>query len=322
MRSRPLSDGVDVRAIARALERWLSEKTDWKQPRVLSVSAPEGTGTGDFIWLVSVVEESDRSATASQYALRIHRSSSTIRNFDRSFKMIHALSSIEDVPVPDAIKFESNSDYFGAQFYLMSHIAGRVAPDHPPYTFESWVRDASPREQEQLWTNVIDVVCALHSIDPGHDAFSFLGAGHVSSGRDHTLATWKTAIEKVDDIERRNHILSRLDRLSSAAPPLGGPDCVVWGDCRLPNVIFRGSEVAALIDFEDARLDQPEVDLAMWLLQDDLYTRGLGLSRLPGFPSHEETIERFEEAIGRKVVDLGWWSEYCRFQLSLTGRLR
>lgn len=47
----------------------------------------------------------------------------------------------------------------------------------------------------------------------------------------------------------------------------------------MPNVIIDGEEVAALIDFEDARLDQPE-------------------------------------------ADLDWWTEYCRFHLSITGRLR
>ena len=320
MRTRPLTDDVDPDEVARGLREWLAAHLSFVDPEVTEVEAPQSSGTGDLVWLVRVT--ADRASAPLQWVLRVRRNLSPLRDFEVSYSMIDALSTVGTVPVPEPIAFEPDASVFGAPFHVTSRVHGLVAPDHPPYTFESWLRDASPDRQERIWWNVVDVVTTLHGLDTADERFAFLGDSTDGSGRDRCLQRWLSLIESVADGERRSRMLDRWDRLAERAPRLGGPDRIVWGDCRLPNVIIDGDRVAALIDFEDARLDQPEADIAMWLLQDDLYTRGLGVAPLPGFPSHDETIARFEAALNRELVDLDWWTEYCRFHLAITGRLR
>lgn len=321
MRSRPLTDGVDPDDVARALREWLVSSTSWIDPEVRAIETPQSSGTGDLIWLVTIAGQFRGETATKHWVLRVQRNTSPLRDFARSFTMIEALQEVATVPVPAAIAFESRHDIFGAPFHLTSRVHGLVAPDHPPYTFESWLRDTSAERQERIWWNVVDVVASLHAVDPDDGRFAFLGSTSTP-GRDRCLDTWKSMIDAATDRDRRQRLLDRWAALAESAPPPAGPDRIVWGDCRLPNVIIDGDEVAALIDFEDARLDQPEADIAMWLLQDDLYTRGLGVAALPGTPSHDATVARFEERLGRELVDLDWWTEYCRFHLSITGRLR
>jgi hypothetical protein len=103
-------------------------------------------------------------------------------------------------------------------------------------------------------------------------------------------------------------------RLNEGFPDRLGDDALSWGDARLGNVIFDERNQAALIDFEEVTLTQPEADLAKWLLFDQTSSAGFGLQRLPGFPSHAATIDRYAELLGRPIGDLEWWKTFARFR--------
>jgi aminoglycoside phosphotransferase (APT) family kinase protein len=56
------------------------------------------------------------------------------------------------------------------------------------------------------------------------------------------------------------------------------------------------------------RIGDPVQDLAWWLASDRCFTEGLELERLPGIPSHEQTIARWAESTGLGVSNLGYYS--------------
>tara|TARA_B110000091_G_scaffold179572_1_gene195951 strand:+ start:121 stop:384 length:264 start_codon:yes stop_codon:yes gene_type:complete len=87
-------------------------------------------------------------------------------------------------------------------------------------------------------------------------------------------------------------------------------------------MVVEGDSVVGLLDFEDVGVGDPMSDLATWLLQDEWYSKGLGLPRLPGFPSHAETIERYAELSGHEIRDLEWWRKFTILRFSLTRALR
>src|SRR3546814_641343 len=84
--------------------------------------------------------------------------------------------------------------------------------------------------------------------------------------------------------------------------PAQAPVNVLWGDATSSNVMFDDEgKVKALIDWELATLGPAELALAWWLYFDDLFSRRFGVQRLDGLPTREESIARWEAAVGRKA---------------------
>ncbi|HEU0171685.1 MAG TPA: phosphotransferase [Acidimicrobiales bacterium] len=50
--------------------------------------------------------------------------------------------------------------------------------------------------------------------------------------------------------------------------------CLVWGDARLSNLIYRDFEVAAVLDWEMSGIGDPLLDLGWWLFADGALTTG------------------------------------------------
>jgi hypothetical protein len=87
-----------------------------------------------------------------------------------------------------------------------------------------------------------------------------------------------------------------------------------WGDSRLPNVIFQGTRVAAVLDWEMAFLGDPEADLAWWLFLDWCHSTGYGIPRLEGLPGRDETVARYEELTDRRVEHLRYQEVMAAFR--------
>ena len=101
-------------------------------------------------------------------------------------------------------------------------------------------------------------------------------------------------------------------------PEEHGPVVLSWGDSRIGNIIWDDDyKAAAVIDWEMAALGQPELDLGWWLYFDRQFSEGLDVPRPIGFPSHEETIARYEQLIGRKVGDLFWYQIFAGWRFAV-----
>src|ERR1700723_2009071 len=74
--------------------------------------------------------------------------------------------------------------------------------------------------------------------------------------------------------------------------------------------------LAAVVDWEMASLAQPEMDLGWWLYFDMQFSDGLGMPRPSGFGSHDETIERYTEIIGRPLRDLFFYEVFAGFRFA------
>jgi aminoglycoside phosphotransferase (APT) family kinase protein len=66
-----------------------------------------------------------------------------------------------------------------------------------------------------------------------------------------------------------------------------------------------------------AALGQPEMDLGWFLYFDNQFTSPLGVPRPAGFPSHEETIERYSAAMGRPMQDLFFYEIFSGFRFAV-----
>ena len=66
-----------------------------------------------------------------------------------------------------------------------------------------------------------------------------------------------------------------------------------------------------------ASLGQPEMDLGWWLYFDRQFSEGLGVPRPAGFGSHEDTIERYSELMGRPMRDIFFYEVFSGFRFAV-----
>jgi aminoglycoside phosphotransferase (APT) family kinase protein len=118
----------------------------------------------------------------------------------------------------------------------------------------------------------------------------------------------------------RPHPLARrtLERLRDERPPEPpeGP-CLVWGDARLSNVIYRDFEVVAVLDWEMAGIGDPLLDLAWWVFSDWALTTGSGCERLSGFPSTPRTVAHWEAATGRSGAAFPYYEVFAGLRFTV-----
>ena len=121
---------------------------------------------------------------------------------------------------------------------------------------------------------------------------------------------WATKGEKVPVIE------STWRWLVEHQPAEEGDVVISWGDSRIGNIIWDDFRAAAVVDWEMASLAQPELDLGWWLYFDRQFAEGLGVPRPAGFGSHEETIERYSELMGRPMKDIFFYEVFSGFRFA------
>ena len=100
-------------------------------------------------------------------------------------------------------------------------------------------------------------------------------------------------------------------------PAEEGDVVMSWGDSRIGNIIWDDFRAAAVVDWEMASLAQPELDLGWWLYFDRQFAEGLGVPRPAGFASHEETIERYAELMGRPMKDIFFYEVFSGFRFAI-----
>ena len=100
-------------------------------------------------------------------------------------------------------------------------------------------------------------------------------------------------------------------------PAEDGDVVISWGDSRIGNIIWDDFRCAAVVDWEMASLAQPELDLGWWLYFDRQFSEGLGVPRPAGFGSHEDTIARYSELMGRPMRDIFYYEIFSGFRFAV-----
>lgn len=235
----------------------------------------------------------------------------------RQARVMTALGAASALPVPYVRFVESEPTWFGAPFYLMDHVAGRVPSDVPSYHAKGWVADLTAPQQHRLYDSALARLVDLHAL-PWRGSFDFLepaGADPLGAYLD-TVARWTASL--ADELRiGRDVILAAGEHLQRHRPPdtrIG----LVWGDARIGNIIFGPDlSVAALLDWESATIGPPEIDLGWWTMFERYICESSGLDRLDGIPGREAIIARYEELSGRPVVAIGYFEILAALVFSL-----
>jgi aminoglycoside phosphotransferase (APT) family kinase protein len=219
------------------------------------------------------------------------------------------LKSLEPTPVrvPRVLAVCDDNTVIGAPFYVMELVDGVVVTDKLPEALDN------PQQRALIADELIESLVELHAVD--YSAIGLEGFGRPSGYLERQLRRFSGLWEH--NRTRELPEVERVYRWLSTNLPDSPPATIVHGDYRLGNTMFASAAPAQLIaifDWEMATIGDPLADLGYlmihWLEAAD---RPIGtfnlqsVTNLPGFPTRQELIARYEERSGRSMRALSWY---------------
>jgi aminoglycoside phosphotransferase (APT) family kinase protein len=302
----------DLDAAAAALAAWLLPRLP--DARDVEVSELEQPSTGGYsnepLFFTASWRAADREVRRELVARIQTPGPSLFPNGDmrREHRLLRALNDT-DVPLPEMLWLEDDASVLGAPFVVMERVRGRIAPDNPPYTAEGWVLELGREDQARLYDNALKATAAVAAVDPSLVAGA--GIDRPAPGEAPSEERLRFAADYVEWATqgRAFPVLDAgLEWLRESCPAVEEPLVLSWGDARLGNMIVGDDlDVVAALDWEQAVIGSPELDLSWWLFSRRTHGEGLGLDLPPGFPSRDETIARYEELTGHEMTHIDFY---------------
>ena len=174
----------------------------------------------------------------------------------REFRIIKGLWTTA-VPVAEPIAYCDDRAIAETHFYVMGKVEGQAL--YTGSTVSDWLDQPARRHAGERF---IDVLAALHSLDPAELGLSELGRpdGYVARQLKTWYGSWTASVSFAGFDDPRIH---RLHEMLSASIPEQGPARVVHGDFGPHNSLFsRSGEILAVLDWELASLGDPLADFA------------------------------------------------------------
>jgi aminoglycoside phosphotransferase (APT) family kinase protein len=265
----------------------------------------------------SLVFAAEVGGNASEYVIRIPPSGGGIfREYDLGAQALtQELLHEHGIVTPSPIIYESDRGWIGSKFLVMPRIVGHT-PSDTSYATKGWLHDAGPVVQRRVHDSFLETLATLHRI-PVSDAPWLerpAGVGTVAE-----LKWWREYAKWGTDNRVPDIMTQAFDWLARHLPEETGDSSVCWGDARLSNAIFDDAgQIVGALDWEQACLCPAETDFAWWLAtrRQMLDVNGLDLDpELDGFDNRDHVIHRYEQMIGRPLVDLHWYEVFAMVRM-------
>jgi aminoglycoside phosphotransferase (APT) family kinase protein len=192
--------------------------------------------------------------------------------------------------------------------YVAGHII-KLERDTEPF---------SPDERRRQSESLVDVLAALHAVEPDD-----VGLGDLGKREDYVarqLRRWKRQVDEGSD--RTLPLFDELHaRLVQTIPAQQGAG-IVHGDYRLDNcMIGPDNTVAAVLDWELCTLGDPLADLGgmlMWWGEPGRPSRSVpGVPTVaPGYLTRDEVVDRYAAASDRDLSDMPYYRAFQYWRLA------
>ena len=250
-------------------------------------------------------------AAANTYVLRrppLGHVLQSAHDMGREHKIIFALQG-SSVPVATTVGLCADDSVNDAPFYVMNYVAGPVLHNHEA------AAALSEKDRGALGLHVIDVLAALHQIDP--DAVGLGDLGRKEAYLQRQMKRWVTQWDAT-----KTHEVPAMDestRLLAERMPEQVGSAIVHGDYRLGNMITNDGKVSAVLDWELCTLGDPLADvgylLNSWVApgerEEDLTATSAG-----GFCSRETLSARYAQSTGRDLSDINYYRAFSHWRLA------
>ncbi|MDQ3147408.1 MAG: phosphotransferase family protein [Actinomycetota bacterium] len=319
---RPRTSTRDPEDLRARLERWMTARlSPGARPEVSALAAPEGNGMSSETLLFEAAWYEEGTQRTESLVARVAPDVTAMPVFpvydlDLQFRVIKLVGELSSVPVPTVRWSEPDPDALGAPFFVMDRVEGRVPPDLMPYNFGSWLSEASPADQATLQTSSVAALAGLHGIREAEDRFSFLASPRAErSALGRHVGELRAYCDWVAGGGPRSPLLERcFNWLGEHWPEDEGPTVLLWGDSRIGNVLYRGFEPAAVLDWEMAALGPAEIDLGWFIFLHRFFedlAAGAGLPGMPDFLRRDDVAGTYESLSGHAPRDLDFYTLYA-----------
>jgi aminoglycoside phosphotransferase (APT) family kinase protein len=321
----PIPEQRDLEAARGIIAGWLAERIpDASDVEVGPLSGPAFTGFSNETLLFDASWKIHGAAHREGLVLRVKPTQHTVfmeADFESQYRVLEALGTRTDVPVPTVRWFEADARYLGAPFFVMDKVDGRAPTDTPPYTLGGWLlEETTPEQRRTLVESGIDALAAVHAVDWRDLGLGFLDKPQYGRlGFEQQLRYYEASYEWADpDREPPPVAVATLDWVREHAPTHDPEIALAWGDARINNQLF-GSDcrVTAVVDWEMVTLADPMMDLGWWLFLDRHFHEGMPAARMEGFPTREEMTARYEQTSGREPRDLEFYEVFGGFRFAV-----
>ncbi|MCU0311890.1 MAG: phosphotransferase family protein [Acidimicrobiales bacterium] len=320
----PVEGQRDPAHVTEVLERWMAGQMPHVGPvEVTDLVVPQASGFSNetFLFDASWTGADGRRETAA-LVLRsqplVHKLFPESDLLVHQYEVIRHLGEHTDVPVPRTRGAESDPAVLGAPFFVMDRLAGQVPGDSPPYTQEGFVMEMSPARREEWHRNAVAALVQVGQVDWRAAGLAFLDQPHHGP---------------TGAVQRRNYSASYLAWATKGeAHPVVHPAWdwleanwpddtehlgLAWGDARPGNLMFDGTEVIGVFDWEMVALGNPESDLGWWLFLQRYSTDGVGAPLPPGMLDRAATIALWEDLMGRPASHVDFYEKLAGFHFCL-----
>lgn len=316
-RKQVLSSDRDLDTTRLALEQWFADRMpEADGVAVAELTVPGGTGFSNETLVLDLAYRDDDGETVRSLVARLQTPAATVfPDLDvlRQARVMQAVAGHSDVPVPEILWIEEDPAVLGTPFFVMEKVEGVIPQDVPSYNETGFVADMEPARRRKLWESAIDKMARVHRVDWRAAGLDFLDEPeHGAAGLGQHLA-YLRAYRDWAVGERPFPVAERAWDWIQAHLPRDEPVGLCWGDARLSNMIFSGTECVAVLDWEMVLLGAPERDLGWWLYFDRFSADGYGFPRLDGLPGRDETIAHYEGLLGRRVGDVEFYEVLSGF---------
>ena len=312
----PANSQRDVEQSKKALATWLGERVG-SEVELGDFGGPGATGFSNE----TIIVDATYGGQTEKLVVRVAPTGYTLfpdAAFDEQYRILVTLGAKTSIPVPSVRWYETDSSILGAPFFIMDYIDAVIPSDNPPYTMEGWLKDASPELQEKVFWGAIDSIAEVAALDPDS-----LDLPPLLNGLDAQLDYYEGFMIGVENSGEELAVARRAFAWLKANKPEDDGTVFCWGDSRVGNVMYSpDGERLAVVDWEMACYGSPSQDIAWTWFLDRHHAEGMGMPRLPGFPSKEAMLARFEEKSGRSAKAFDYYEMFAGFRFAvIMGRL-
>ncbi len=227
--------------------------------------------------------------------------------------LMHRIGTPGVVPAPRIHEYVEDPQWLGAPFLVMERVEGRIPADNPPFTLEGFVHDAPPERQRVLHDNFVDVCARIHRADWHGLGLGDLVMRPAGTSLAAEVGWWSDYLDWCADGAPPALLVDARAWCSEQRPDDEPEPSLLWGDVRIPNVVFDDDfGVRAVLDWEMASIGPAELDIGWYLVIHRMTTEVTG--DLPGFRTRADVLARYEARLGRELHDLAWYEAWAAFR--------
>jgi aminoglycoside phosphotransferase (APT) family kinase protein len=294
----------DPATLRAGLDRWLAahpdrlpgRTDDGGAPTIIELTHAEGGMSNETLLI-------DFGPGHDGIVVRLPPVSASLLDYDLGPQaLVQNAVAAAGVPAPAPALVEREAEWIGTPFMVMPRVGGRIPGPAP--LFDEWLMGLEPPDQRHLHDGLIDTLADIHAIDW---ASAGLATAYEESSLLAALEHWTAYVEWSAEDDPLPALVEALSWCRRHCPPeAADPPVLLWGDVRLGNLIYDDQlAVRAVLDWDLASLGQREMDLGWYFgldfMMDQLFER-----RVPGFPSRDESLARYEARSGHVVAHLDW----------------